>query len=916
MSFLDNAITTRNELNRVINLFPYPCFVKDEDYRYVSCNDLFAEFLGKPKEFIIGKTNAEIDPNFVSQKAEQEDKIVLDTKQTQEYDISVFEGGESQKIRVKKTPLQVDGDWMAMATFTRIEKEEDASTSQKILRQKAFEIGKIGYWEYNINNGSFFWSIEAEQIIPNVRSTWKEFQKTFHPDDREFVISSFERSWKEGKFEIEHRFSTSKGNEKWVKVKSETNFEKKRCYGFIQDITEEKKTQQSLKENQAFLSFLNEKGSVFMSLEKERDIFHELNQAFYEMLGKKGICFLSEIDNQKNTWQLKATTGINKRFLSLLKKAGLDIHNLKGKAVPELNEKYRKGEITEIPIGDSSFLNKALSINISKLALKAFAFEGLWTLGIISNKRVLATLSYASFEKGFTFPEERGKMLVKLANVALERYYYQKKLEERELLFRTIFELSPNPIFISSEKQKTRFVNRKALEMLGYTEAELLRLSPQKIAPSLQGLSIQKKLAEIEKKGFISFESKFKTKTGELIPVIDNVAKIKLNEKDHYLSIITGIKELKEAEAKLKRNQRRLNIAEKNANSGSWEIRLKDNSLSFSENAFRMLEVGPKELDLSKNMFVFEEFMQKNEFLQACAALKSAIKERRDFHRIIAITTKKGNKKLIKVRGNPYCDEKGKLARYSGSGLDITDFSSIKKELEEANAAKDKFFNIIAHDLKGPLSNILALSNMLKEDFDGLKRDELEELVNMMAKASNQGFKLLDNLLDWSRAQTGTIKFTPELISLDAIFEQSAELYQAAFKKKNLTLKTAFTCSTQAFADPDMIFTVLRNLISNAVKFTPRGGTITVGCKPYTKDKSFLHVFVKDKGVGMPSKTLENLFRIDTSVSRPGTEGEKGTGLGMILAQDFIQKNGGTIWVTSKENKGTTVNLTVPLKSK
>jgi two-component system sensor histidine kinase/response regulator len=232
-------------------------------------------------------------------------------------------------------------------------------------------------------------------------------------------------------------------------------------------------------------------------------------------------------------------------------------------------------------------------------------------------------------------------------------------------------------------------------------------------------------------------------------------------------------------------------------------------------------------------------------------------------------------------------------------------------ELKELNATKDKFFSIIAHDLKNPFNNILGFSELLREEVRGNDLDAIEQYSNMIYSSAHQTFRLLENLLDWANTHRGQMIFTPESLSLGEIAAEITENLMQFADKKNIELKNNITEELIIPADRNMLKSILRNLITNAIKFTPKSGKIELTSA--IKD-GHIEISVQDNGIGMNATTREELFRIDVNHSTRGTDDEKGTGLGLILIKEFIQKHNGKIWVESEKGKGSNFKFTLPLK--
>jgi len=233
------------------------------------------------------------------------------------------------------------------------------------------------------------------------------------------------------------------------------------------------------------------------------------------------------------------------------------------------------------------------------------------------------------------------------------------------------------------------------------------------------------------------------------------------------------------------------------------------------------------------------------------------------------------------------------------------------EELFISNAEKDKFFSIIAHDLKTPFNAILGFSQLLLEEVRERKIKELEEYADLVMQSSVSAHNLLDNLLEWSRSKTGRISFAPMEHNLQQMVSEVTAMLKNAAEQKGISLKTEIDGQTNVFCDASMIDTVMRNLISNSIKFTGFGGEITIAAKG---KNGVAEISVKDSGVGMNQKQIEALFDISQNQTTKGTHNETGTGLGLILSKEFIEKHGQKIWVESEPGKGSTFYFTLNLR--
>lgn len=261
--------------------------------------------------------------------------------------------------------------------------------------------------------------------------------------------------------------------------------------------------------------------------------------------------------------------------------------------------------------------------------------------------------------------------------------------------------------------------------------------------------------------------------------------------------------------------------------------------------------------------------------------------------------------------------EQGKKTFLAGYTIDVTELKHSELELKESerrlrelNFTKDKFFSIIAHDLRSPFSSIMGFSNILacqimEHDYEGV-----EKYAEIIQQSSQRAMDLLSNLLEWSRSQTGMIQFNPEFFELRRLISEIIVLFNDASRQKSINITIQGSRNFPVVADRAMISTVLRNLISNAIKFTFPGGTVNISAEQ--KDHE-ITIAIQDNGVGIGKEVLEKLFRINETNSTSGTENERGTGLGLLLCKDFVEKHSGKIWVKSKKNAGSTFFFSLPM---
>lgn len=231
------------------------------------------------------------------------------------------------------------------------------------------------------------------------------------------------------------------------------------------------------------------------------------------------------------------------------------------------------------------------------------------------------------------------------------------------------------------------------------------------------------------------------------------------------------------------------------------------------------------------------------------------------------------------------------------------------EELKEINETKDKFFSIISHDLRSPFQGLLGISNYLVDEFDNLPNEEIKELISTLNEALRNQYKFLDDLLNWSRLQSGRLTLEKTKFNLHTLVENVENLFETNLQTKKIELINHIPKEQSIFADEDMIFLLIRNLVSNAIKFTKPFGKIEITSYEF---ENHLQIVVADNGIGIKPENLDKLFRLDSHYTTRGTNSETGNGLGLTLCKEIVTKHNGQIWVKSEVDKGTKIFFTIP----
>lgn len=330
-----------------------------------------------------------------------------------------------------------------------------------------------------------------------------------------------------------------------------------------------------------------------------------------------------------------------------------------------------------------------------------------------------------------------------------------------------------------------------------------------------------------------------------------------------------------------------------------------------------------KNIDITKDIYLHPE--DRKRFTQELI--------KNGFVKDFEIEIKKLNGEIVTVleTSTAVKNNKGEIIGYRGILRDISDrkrneanlkhliekLESLNKELKKSeeelkniNASKDKFFSILAHDLRSPFSSLLSFSEFLYQDIEELSKEEIKTFAENIHEAAKNVFSLLENLLQWSRIQTGKIPYKPKHFNIYNCVNKVINLLSNNAAMKKIILINNVDSEHSVYADEDMIFSVLQNLLSNAIKFTQESGEIILNS---SKKENELEISVTDNGVGIKEEDLDKLFRIDAQFTTAGTNAEKGSGLGLIICKEMVEKNKGKIWVKSKQGEGTTFTFSLPI---
>ncbi|MGE5458346.1 MAG: PAS domain S-box protein, partial [Methanococcaceae archaeon] len=501
-----------------------------------------------------------------------------------------------------------------------------------------------------------------------------------------------------------------------------------------------------------------------------------------------------------------------------------------------------------------------------------------------------------------------------LAAVALRRKKAEEAMRQSEEKFRSIVELSSTAMHFYNLEVNDRLVfigsNPSADRITGISHQSLIGLSIEEAFPALTDTDIPEIYKKVAK-GEISHQAFETPYQDSRFSGFYDVHIFQL--RYGYVAVnFFDITDRKRAEAALRESENNFKQLIDNMGEGIGIVDKNEQFLFANQAAESIFCTAPGLLaGRSLCEFVAPDNIDiiTSQTLVRQTGIKSVYESRLILHT--------GEKKTILITATPRFDNEGIFIGTFGIFRDITERKEaellLKKnaaELKELNSTKDKLFSILAHDLRGPLGGFMNLTETIFTNLDELTKREITEYSSAMHVTSKKVFSLLTNLLEWSKLQTGKMEEKPVRFNLFSAVESTQNLFASSASVKSINIINEVCHNGYVFADKNLVSVILRNLISNAIKFTGRGGNIIISCCTVP---DFIEISVADSGIGMSGDALQKIFRIDSGFRTEGTDGEEGSGLGLVICRELIEKCGGKIRVNSVLTKGTTFTFTLPI---
>jgi PAS domain S-box-containing protein len=547
--------------------------------------------------------------------------------------------------------------------------------------------------------------------------------------------------------------------------------------------------------------------------------------------------------------------------------------------------------------------------------LQSEAIQSKWVLGLVILLLIILWLPIANFIR-----RSRAQILKQNQTLELEIQKSRKSEEKTNMLAHAI-KISADCIAITDKDYIIIFVNESFNKVYGFKEDEIIG-QPISLIQSVNNIPDlgNELFSSIVKKKNWTGEVLNKRKDGSEFPVQLSLAPL-LNDEDELIAVVGVLRDITRHKAEEEALRASQDLIEGIINAIPVRIFWKDrNSVYLGCNSIFARDAGfsdQKDI-IGKDDFQMgwrdqAELYRKGDRQVIESGIPILLNEEPQ-------TTPEGNTIILLTNKILLKNSMGEIYGILGTSMNVTEriaaVQEIKlknEQLQKLNAEKDKFYSIIAHDLRSPFNGFLGFTQVMAEELPNLTMAEVQEIAVSMRKSATNLYSLLNNLLEWSQIQQGAIPFNPKIIQFGLVVGESIDMIRETARSKEIEIETDIDSGLEVFADQNMLQTVIRNLISNAVKFTYKGGRVILSAKADTNNS--IVVSIRDTGIGMSQTIIENLFRIDVQTNRNGTEGEPSTGLGLLLCKEFIEKHGGKIWVESEVGEGSTFSFSIPLVS-
>lgn len=893
----------REQFLKFFNIAPTIMVIADPNGAFKKVNPFTLEVLGYTEEELISKPFVEfIHPDDKQNTLDEMAKQIKSGFSLNFENRYLCKDGTYKWLSWKASYIKDEGNTYATARdITELKLSEIELKANYSLLRTAGRTAKLGGWYADVQTNKVIWSDEVAEIhemplgySPSIEEGINFYTPEHRDKIKELVSNCIERGIA---FDHELQIITPKNNKIWVRATGESVTDNHgkifKVQGSFQDIDNIKK-QEEINISRFHLI----KYSINHTLD---ELLEEiLNEA--EKLTNSLIGFFHFVDPNQEYLKLQNWSKRTKQEFCkaegkgshyAIEDAGVWVDCVHTRA-PVIHNDYKslinkKG----MPIGHAEV--------IRELVVPIFRGEKITAILGIGNKAT----DYDQRDI------ETVTIIADLAWEIAERKRTEEELMESEKQFRQLFNMSPNAIFVIDENAKFVNANLIAIERYGYSLEEFKQLTTADLAGnnySEQAIPQLKKGLQSE----MNFEWVHSTKDGNNFPVEIHTKPIIIHGQNYTFAEVQDITQRKKSETALRLSELKYRTLHETMRDGYVLVDMNGLIVDWNDTYLKMLGYNSEEIkkmsysDITPQKWhSFESEIVNNQILKLGY---SDVYEKEYIKKDMTVFP-------VELRAFLVKDENGINQGIWALVRDITERKKIEKTLKEneakfreLNATKDKFFSIIAHDLRSPFNSIIGFSNLLAEQIKEKDYEGIEEYAGYIQLSSQKAMDLLMNLLQWTRSQTGRMDFNAEFIEIVGLVNNVSELLADQAKQKSITILKQMPKVAPALADKAMVNTILRNLLSNAIKFTKPRGLILIKIE---SDNSKLIISVKDNGVGIKPEDIDKLFKIEQSHTTTGTQNETGTGLGLILCSEFIKKHDEKIWVESEYDKGSTFSFTL-----
>ena len=981
---------TENILNTIIETIPQPLYIKDDQFRYINCNQAFCDYFGKIRNEIIGATAFDIIDEERAKRHRTNDIELLKSGISQKYESKLPANDQKDHDVVFHKSIVIDeqGNKLGIVGIIEDITENKKNKAELIENEQKYK---------NIfeNVQDVFYRTDLNGILTEISPSIERYTRYVHSDiigqpiDTFYVDPNVRKLFLEEireKGEVQDYEILLKGlgdQQVWSSVNAHFTYDENGnvtgVEGTIRDLTERKQTEEKLKQSLSLLQATLDATTNGILVVDLSGRITSYNKQFKQMFGHSDEVLESRKDSTAIEWVLNQLKD-PEQFVSKIQylydnpeSTSLDTIELKDGRIlerfsgPQLLDGKPIGRVwsfmdfTERKNAEQQLLlmahtiksiNESISITdindkilfVNDAFLKTYGYTDSGELigqdisivrSLENDQEIIEKILGSTIENGWQgeiinqrkdgsiFPislsttvvqNEKGEILgmVGVAIDITERKQVEHELQAKEAHLSTLIQTIPdliwvkdtNGVYLTCNKMFENFFGAEASEIIGKTDYDFVNRELADFFRSHDQNAI--------KVGKPSSNEEWVTFANDGHRVLLETIKTPMFDQNGAITGVLGIGRditgRKIAEEKLRESEEKYRNLIETMPDGVYRSSPEGKFIEVNAAMAKMLGYESKE-DLMAINIKSDLYFKPEDRESLILELDS---ENLD---VYPLKKKDGTAVWIEDHGWYVKDENGKIIFHEGVSRDITDrrmaevqLKKYSEELKELNATKDKYFSIIAHDLKNPFNSIMGLSDIIKNEAKYLDIATIEQYASIINTTSKNTFRLLENLLDWARVQQSKMPFQPISLILKNVASDVIELMVEKANSKMIAIINYIPDNMIIVADKNMLETIFRNLVSNALKFTPVNGKIEIMA---TLHVNRYEISVKDTGVGIKNEDIGKIFEIGSGFSTRGTENEKGTGLGLLLCKEFVEKHHGKIWVESEEGKGSTFTFSI-----